>query len=881
MKGERDSGWGMKRDAGVVAPPLAPEASPSLPSPTRSPLPVGQGEGLPSPTTACAHCGLPVGTRPIVEAGEAFCCSGCALVRAALREAGFTETVDRLRTIGARERQRPVAPDPLGVRELDTERFLSEHTTPLNGGMREADLVLDGVHCAACVWLVERMPSEMNGVTEARLDLPRGRVRLTFDPETAPLSEVADWLARFGYALRPTRGDNARGRTEAERKLLIRLGVAWALAGNVMLLAFALYSGLDAAGGPLAAAAKWASLALAVPAVVYGGAPFFTRAWASVGMAWRARDVRRLHLDTPIALGILVGVGHSGVATLTGTGDVWFDSVTVLIAALLTARYIQLRSRRLAGDATERLLALLPAMARRVEASGETEPVRLDELTRGDVVEVAAGEAIPVDGVVARGESRVDNAVITGESRPIPVAPEATVAAGATNLTAPLRIRVEAVGDDSRVGRLLAWVREAETGRAPVVLWADRLGGVFVLAVLTLAMLTAAIWAVVDAGQIGVHVAALLVITCPCALGMATPLAFAVAGGRAARAGIFVKSDAATQALTAIDTVVLDKTGTLTEGKMRVTAHVGDGDALALAAALEAHVAHPIATAIADAFPHSPEAVSAVEAENGAGVRGTVDGHAVQIGRPDWVEADCGAPPQPLAAMLGETAREGHTPVAVAVDGLWRAVLAVGDGLRDDAHALIDALDARDLDVHILSGDHPETVAHLAHRLGIPPSHAHGGVSPEAKRHRVEMLQDGGRHVMVVGDGVNDAAALRQADVGVAVGGGSTASLVAADVFLTRTGLAPVLAAMASGATAIRTVRRALTVSLAYNALGAGAAIAGLVTPLVAAIAMPVSSLLVVGIALSQRTPTAPEASGGNAFPTAASSPFPLPASPS
>lgn len=806
----------------------------------------------------CAHCGLPVGPRPIVEADEAFCCSACALVRGALREAGFAETVDRLRPLAATGgNARPVAPDPLGVRELDTDRFLEEHTAPLDGGLREADLVLDGVHCAACVWVVERLPFEMEGVTEARLDLPRGRVRLAFDPERVELSSVADWLSRFGYALRPTRSDRQSGRSEAEHKLLVRTGVAWALAGNVMLLAFALYSGLDAAGGPFAVAAKWASFALAIPAVVYGGAPFFQRAWASIGMAWRARDPRRLHLDTPIALGVLVGFGHSAWATVTGRGDVWFDSVAVLIAALLTARYVQLRSRRLAGDASERLLALLPAMARRVTPDGGTEAVRLDELTRGDVVEVSAGEAVPVDGTVAEGESRVDNAVLTGESRPIPVMTGASVAAGATNLTAPLRIRVEAAGEDSRVGRLLAWVRESEGGRAPVVLWADRLGGVFVLAVFALAALTAAIWLVVDPSQIGLHVAALLVITCPCALGMATPLAFAVAAGRAARAGVFVKSDAATQALTEIDTVVLDKTGTLTEGAMRLVAHFGSDEALEAATALEAHVSHPIATALTLAVPNARGTVSHVDATNGAGVRGIVDGRLLLIGRPDWIESQIGARPPYVARFLETVVASGHTPVGIAMEGAWASALGVGDATRADAPALVDALRAEGKSVRILSGDHPETVARLAETLGIPEADALGGVTPEEKQAIVQELQEAGHRVMVVGDGVNDAAALRQSDVGVAVGGGSTASLVAADVFLTQPGLAPVLRAMATGRTAVRTVRRALAVSLAYNALGAAAAVVGLVTPLVAAVAMPVSSLLVVTIALTQRVPGA------------------------
>ena len=799
--------------------------------------------------TPCAHCGLPVGRRPAHAAsGEPCCCTGCAVVRDALAAAGLGATYDRLREIAPGARGvRPQSPEALALAELDRPAFVEALATTASGA-READLFVDGVHCAACVWLVERLPFEVEGVASARLDLPRARLTLAFDPEAVRLSEVARWLARFGYAVRPSR-PQAGTASGAEKALLVRVGVAWALAGNIMLVAFALYSGLDGAGGGLESAARWVSLALAVPAVGYGAAPFFRRAWASARAAWRARSVRHLHLDTPIALGIAVGAGQSAWATVTGRGEVWFDSVAVLIAALLTARWLQLRSRRLAGEASERLLALVPRVARRVTGDS-VEVVEVDDLAVGDVVEVPAGEVLPVDGVVVQGASRLDRAALTGEARPEPVSPGDAAEAGTTNLAAPLRVRATAVGQATRVGRLLAWVERGDAQRAPVVLWADRIGGVFVLAVLALAALTAGLWLWLDPAQLPAHLTALLVITCPCAIGMATPLALAVASGRAARAGIFVKSEGAVQRLTQIDAVVLDKTGTLTEGRMELAEWLGSEAALDLASALDAHATHPVADALVRARGVSDDPVQAVEAVAGQGVRGIVGGVVVAVGRADWVEAGSAPLPPRWRAALDAWAEAGQTPVAVAVGGAPAAVLAVGDRLRPEAAGLVARFQREGKTVHLLSGDHPATVAAVARRLGIEG--ARGGVSPEAKRDAVAALQTLGRAVLMVGDGVNDAAALRQSDVGAAVGGGTTAALVAADLFLTRRGLAPLADAIDGAGDAMRTVRRLLAVSLAYNVLGAAAAVAGLVTPLVAAAAMPVSSLAVVGLALLQ-----------------------------
>ncbi|MDT7857390.1 heavy metal translocating P-type ATPase metal-binding domain-containing protein [Rubrivirga sp. S365] len=833
-----------------------------MPAPPPS-VPAAPPEGAVSPEAPCAHCGLPVGRRPArTAAGEACCCTGCATVRDVLAASGLGETYDRLRTVApsARPAGRPQAPEALALAELDRPEFLDGSTRPAEGG-RAVDLFVDGVHCAACVWLVERLPYEVDGVSAARLDLPRARLSLTFDPESVRLGDVARWLARFGYAVRPSRPEAGEA-SAAERSLLVRMGVAWALAGNIMLVAFALYSGLGAERGGLATAARWFSLALMVPAVGYGAAPFFRRAWASARAAWRARSVRHLHLDTPIALGIAVGAGQSAWATVTGRGEVWFDSVAVLIAALLTARWLQLRSRRLAGEASDRLLALVPRVARRVGPGGAVAVVDLDDVRPGDTVEVPAGEVVPVDGVVAAGASRLDRAALTGEARPEPVDEGAPVEAGTTNLTAPLRVRATAVGEATRVGRLLAWVERGEVRRAPVVLWADRIGGFFVLTVLGLAALTAGLWLWLEPAQMPAHLAALLVVTCPCALGMATPLALAVASGRAARAGIFVKSDAAVQRLTEVDTVVLDKTGTLTEGRMELAEWEGSGAALDLAAALDAHATHPVAEAIVRARGVGPEPVTDIEAVAGQGVRGRVGGAAVAVGRPDWVEALSAPLPARWRRALAAWAEAGHTPVAVAVDGAPAAVLAVGDRLRAEAADLVAGLQAEGKAVHILSGDDARTVAAVAGRLGVES--ARGGVSPEAKREAVAALQDAGGVVLMVGDGVNDAAALRQADVGAAVGGGTTAALVAADLFLTRRGVAPLVDALGGAEQAMRTVRRLLALSLGYNAVGAAAAVAGLVTPLVAAAAMPISSLAVVGLALLQPSFAARPAPAGD-----------------
>ena len=824
--------------------------------------------------TPCAHCTLPVGSHPIGE-NPWFCCTGCALVYQSLQSAGLNATYYSLRDLIPEYRaSKPARVDvnEIQLAELDTEGFLNEHAKHITEDSYSIELFLDGVHCAACVWLVERLPQEVNGVLKARLDLPRARLYIQFNPEKISLSRIAKWLSQFGYVVHPIRSDKATRRTDAERALLIKAGICWALAGNVMLFAFALYSGLDHSGDTsLLTGSRWASFTLAIISVLYGGSEFFRRAWASLRIAIASRNITHLHIDTPISLGILVGFGHSAWATVRGTGEIWFDSITVLIAALLTARWLQLRSRRIAGNASDRLLSMIPSMARRIlspntDKTGKKdisshELVRVDSLLIGDEVEVPAGEVFPVDGHIVKGSTTIDRAVLTGESLPVPVSSGMPVEAGATNIQAPVHVNVAATGNNTRVGKLLAWIRDQESQKAPVLLLADKLSGYFVSGLLLLAVATGVIWLSIDASRAAQHVVALLVISCPCALGMATPLAMAIAAGRAARRGIFIKSDEAMQLLTEVDAIALDKTGTLTEGVLALVHSQGDEEAIQLAASLESHSNHPIAKALVreKGMCYTGPATRAwcvdrIKTVPGHGIMGYVNGKSVAIGRPAWIQTIAAFDEQ-WNRTLDTYTEAGYTPAAIAVDGQLSAVLAFGDKIREDARAIIDTLQHSGKLVYILSGDHTSVVHRVAEQLGIRLDQAMGDMSPEDKHAFIENLeQKDNRKVAMVGDGVNDAVALQTASIGIAVEGGSSPSLVAANVFMTREGLTPVAEAIRGAHQVLRVIRSNLGISLAYNLLGAGAAILGFITPLVAAIAMPLSSLIVVSSSILQHS---------------------------
>ncbi|MEZ5417525.1 MAG: heavy metal translocating P-type ATPase [Vicinamibacterales bacterium] len=796
----------------------------------------------------CAHCGQPV-PAGLVRAQDdlQFCCTGCRQVHTLVRAWGF----DQYYRLVERQ-QGTLEPAKVSGRSFDDfdDPAVQAVATTVSGERRQTRLYLEGVHCAACVWLVEKLPAVLSGVDDVRLNYGSAVAEITWRPSGTSLSTIARAFDRLGYTPHVHQAARVQdARRSEDRAALVRLGVATACAMNLMFLSGALYAGeYSGMASRFETFFRWLSLVVAVPVVAFSARPFYQAALAGL----RAGLV---HIDLPIAVAITIAAAASAWNVVAGHGPLWFDSLAMLVAALLGARQLQRSAQRAALERADSLrgVAFLE-FARRLEGegtSGTALEVPLAALVPGDRVEVRSGELVPVDGVVLAGRSALDNAVLTGEATPQAVGVGDAVNAGATNLGARLVVRVDAAGAATRVGALLAVVQEA-LGRKPALLHVtDVMARRFVQALLAAAAATAAAgWWLAGPEVALTRVVALLVVSCPCALGLAVPLAMSVALLRAARAGIFVKNPDAFERLRHVDTVLLDKTGTITEGRASVARWYGDDGALHLARALEGESAHHVARAFQDADVRGLRLVSAASAvaeAPGQGIAGLLDGRTVRVGTRGHA---LGAAPLPddMAEAAAAMVADGLSPVFVSVDGRPAGVAGIGDQVRRDARRTLDALRRRGIRVRILSGDHPDVVARVGTELGLGPDDASGGLTPEQKRDIVAGLvanRPGAGAIVMVGDGVNDAAALALADVGVAVHGGTGASIVAADIVLTATAWARSWTSSTAPA-ARHVIVRNIAFSLVYNATAASLALAGLVGPLLAAVLMPLSSLTVV-----------------------------------
>lgn len=675
-----------------------------------------------SPVPACAHCGLEVPPGRVREGEDLqFCCGGCRQVHALVHEWGYGRFYDLADRQGGRLEPARVSGRDFG--ELDDPGLQAEFGEPLGGDRCRARLYLEGVHCAACVWLVERVPAAVPGVDSVRLNLGTGVAEVVWDPRRVALSGVGRALDRLGYTPHLHRAGKAQESRRAEdRAALVRLGVAVACAMNLMFLHGALYAGEHTGmEAPFVAFFRWVSLLVSLPVMLFSARPFFRAAVASL----RSRVV---HIDLPVALALSATFAASAWNTAWGSGPVYFDSLAMLVAALLGARQVQRSALRAALERVDSLRGVaFVEFARRLADDGPEAPaveVDVNRLRPGDRVEVRSGDLVPVDGVVLAGRSNLDNAVLTGESRPAAVGEGDRVSAGATNLGARLVVRVEAAGSRTRVGALLAVVEEALSRRPAVLRLSDTLARVFVWSLLGLALVTGLVWLPEGAPVAIQRVVALLVVACPCGIGLSVPLAVSVALMRATRAGVFVKDPDALQRLRRVSTVLLDKTGTLTEGRATARRWAGDEAARDLASALEAESAHPVARAFVAAYGRPLRVVrrlTGVRESAGQGIVGEVDGRAVLVGNRSLVEASGASVPAGLAEHASALVGDGLSPVFVAVDGRVEGACGVGDPLRADARATVDALRGLGIRVRILSGDHPRVVEQVAARLGIDP----------------------------------------------------------------------------------------------------------------------------------------------------------------
>ncbi|MCB9675297.1 MAG: cadmium-translocating P-type ATPase [Alphaproteobacteria bacterium] len=742
-------------------------------------------------TGRCPHC-----DAPVLSATDAFCCTGCEVAWNLVHEAGLEAYYAKRAVAGVR---------PSGL----SGAWEAVEARPQGENACEVSLVVDGLRCASCTWVVERLLERTDGVQEATVSYATGRTRVVFDPAKTTVRDLAEVISTVGYSPRPL---DAPAPSD---DLLGRLGVAAFCTANLMLLSASLYAGwADGMEVRFQALFQWGALALATPVALYAAAPFFQG-------AWRGLRVGAIGMDVPIALAVTVLYGHGVAQTLLGA-EGYLDSLGMLVTLLLAGRVLERRGRRAAAEASAAIAAALPISARRRTEQG-VEDVPVAVLEPGDIVEIGAGEEVPADGTVVDGRASVQMALVTGEAEPVAVEAGAALVAGASVEAGSVGLRVERVGQDTVAMRMAEAVREA-TSRPMPPNPADRLAPAFTVATVVVALLAGWAWtALVGVGQ-GIEVAvAVLVVACPCALGLSVPLAVASGLGAVARRGVVLRDGGQLLALADAKTLAMDKTGTVTGGQPVVLA--ASDEVLQLAAALDRSSRHPIARALLAESDRRglPLAIPThVEEVPGVGMRGEVLGRS-------------------LVLRSG-----GPGCVVLEEEGQPLGLIRLGDEPREDARDAVAMLSKAGLRTLLLSGDHADATARIGAVVGVDV--AVGGLAPEQKAERVRALEG---PVVFVGDGLNDGSALAAADIGLAMGSGVTSSLLVADGVVTQPALRPVVAAVAAAHATRAAVRSNLRRALVYNGVAVAAAVLGFVNPLVAAVLMPLSSAMVVAGALS------------------------------
>lgn len=802
------------------------------------------------PEHDCYHCGLPIPDEvdlavDIEGTRHQMCCTGCQAVAQSIVSSGLIDYYKRRDAMP--EQAREAMPDELKDLGLfDHPDFQQGFVKPIGEHEREAALILEGITCSACIWLNEQHVAHQPGVTAVDINYATRRARVRWDERRIKLSDILAAIQAIGYRAYPYDAARSEQISQRERRsALWRLFVAGFGMMQVMMYAFPAYIAADGEITPdIEVMMRWASLILTAPVVLYSAAPFFSHAFRDVRL-------RRLGMDVPVALGIGAAFIASCWATFTRQGEVYFDSVTMFVFFLLCGRYVEMLARQKAVRGVEELGKALPAFAERLASwpAGEGERVPVSQLQPGDVIRVKPGETVPADGVVIDGESEANEALLTGESRPVPKRPGAEITGGTVNVSSPLCLRVSRTGEHTRLAAIRQLMERASAEKPRVVQQADRVAAYFIIALLVLACVTAGWWYWHDPDRALWVFVSVLVVSCPCALSLATPVALTVATDALARMGVLVTRGHAIEALARAEHFVFDKTGTLTYGEMRLeTLHcLGDASpasVLGLAAALEQGSEHAIARALrlraveeGVALP----AFRAVTATTGQGVAGEFDGQQYRIGRPAFAAGLAGTP---VPEVLQQAEQGGGTVIALASSAGWLGGFVLSDGLREDCEATFDVLRAQGLKLSIFSGDTPSTVEAMGRRLGV--SHALGGMTPEGKHAGLRQLQQGDAVIAMVGDGVNDAPVLAQAQVSVAMGGGTDLARNQADIVLLSARLGALADGLALSRRALTIIRQNLWWSFVYNFTAVPLAMSGLVTPWMAGIGMSASSLFVV-----------------------------------
>ncbi|WNW10966.1 heavy metal translocating P-type ATPase [Pseudomonas sp. DTU_2021_1001937_2_SI_NGA_ILE_001] len=798
----------------------------------------------------CYHCALPVppGSPFIAQVlGEprAFCCPGCQAVAEAIVSGGL-DAYYRHRSTAAGNPQELPTPPPDELRLYDRPDVRQGFGRE-DGQACEATLLVEGITCAACGWLIERYLLAVPGVSEARLNLTSHRLQLRWDTAQRPLSELLQGLRELGYLAHPWQPDQASERLAADnRQALRRLGVAGLLWFQAMMATMATWPEFNIDLSPeMHSILRWAAMFLTTPIVFYSCAALFKGA---------ARDLRNRQLSMDVSVSLAIGTAYgAGVwSAISGQGELYFDAVGMFALFLLSGRYLERRARQRTAAATTQLVRLLPPSCLRLDAQGQQQRVLLSELRLGDRVLVLPGALVPADGRIVEGLSSLDESLLTGEYLPQPRQPGDRVTAGTLNVDSPLSVEVQALGQDTRLSAIVRLLERAQTDKPRLARLADRAAQWFLLGSLLACVAVGALWWQLDPSRAFWIVLAMLIATCPCALSLATPTALTAATGSLHRLGLLLTRGHVLEALEQVDTVVFDKTGTLTEGRLQLRrvlplAELDGETCLSLAAALENRTQHPIARA----FGPSTQVAEALQVHAGLGLQGVVDGQCLRIGQPAFVCALSGTTPLTVPEDSGQWLLLGNQQGALA----W---LVLDDRLRDDAPDLLQACRARGWRTLLLSGDSSPMVTQVAAQLGIDD--ARGGLRPDDKLQVLHGLHREGRKVLMLGDGINDVPVLAAADISVAMGSATDLAKTSADAVLLCNRLGTLVQAFELARRTRRVIRQNLLWAGLYNGLVLPFAALGWVTPMWAAIGMSLSSLIVVlnALRLSRVTPPLP-----------------------
>lgn len=796
---------------------------------------------------SCYHCGQPIPDDvdlPVTVAGlpRAMCCYGCQAVAQSIVDNGLADYYRSRDALPESPREAmPAILEQLAL--YDHVDFQKSFVKALGESEREASLLLEGITCAACIWLNEQHVGKLKGVTAVNINYATRRARVRWDEAQIKLSDILGAIAAIGYRAYPyDAAKNEEISRKERREAMWRLWVAGFGMMQVMMYAYPVYIANGDMTADIESLMRWASLLLTLPVIFYSSAPFFRN-------AWRDLKLRRVGMDVPVALGVGAAFVASLWATLVQSGEVYFDSVTMFVFFLLGGRYLEMNARQKALGVTEALAKLLPAFAQKMPnfpVDRSTEQRVVADLLPGDYVLVRAGDVVPADGRIVEGVSCANEALLTGESRPVAKVPGDPVTGGSINAESPLVVRVEQVGDGTRLSAIIQLMERAATEKPRIVEMADRIASIFVAVLLLIAVLVAAGWYFVDPAKALWITVSVLVVTCPCALSLATPIALTVSAGALAKDGLLVTRGHAIETLARATHFVFDKTGTLTSGRMHLcgvqaTADLSELECVAIAAALEQSSEHPVAAALRQAAGSNLPVAEQVLSEPGQGVEALIDGRKFRIGRPGYALALSGAS-LPSAAV--DWLESGETVVILADSHGCLALFRIGDELRPESKALVHELRAAGRHVLLLTGDAPSVARRVAGELGIDDVRA--GVTPQGKYACVKKLQATGAVVAMVGDGVNDAPVLAQAQVSIAMGGGAQLARTQSDFVLLSENLDHLRHGLRRARRTLLIIRQNLWWSFAYNFVALPLAIAGYVTPWLAGIGMSASSLLVV-----------------------------------